>query len=118
MGALSEPRNLSIWRRGAKRNTALVAIGTSSTPFRPLRRANGWVWQAIRGVLTESGEPMRPAQIHLAIGVKLDQYVSKSTIKNELRRQATRPLPGLLQAPGGGYFLADQSDVESSRALA
>lgn len=104
-GALSEPRNLSIWRRGAKRNAALVASGASPAPFRPLRRANGWVWQAIREVLGESEEPMSPAQIHLAVGVKLDQYVSKSTIKNELRRQLGRASSPLRQSESGQYGL-------------
>ncbi len=44
---------------------------------------------------------MSPAQIHLAIGVKLDQYVSKSTIKNELRRQVVRQDPSLIQNDNG-----------------
>lgn len=105
MGALSEPRNLSIWRRGAKRNAALVASGASPAPFRPLRRANGWVWKAIREVLSEFGEPMSPAQIHLAIGIKLDQYVSKSTVKNELRRQIRRDSSSLKQRDDGRYSL-------------
>lgn len=105
MGALSEPRNLSIWRRGAKRNAALAASGSSPAPFRPLRRANGWVWKAIREALDESVEPMSPAQIHLVIGIKLDQQVSKSTIKNELRRQISRENSVLRQDRGGGYWL-------------
>lgn len=105
-GALSEPRNLSIWRRGAKRNAALLASGDCPAPFRPLRRANGWVWQAIREVLTEAEMPMSPAQIHLAICVKLDQRVSKSTIKNELRRQVVRHGPSLMQGDDGLYRLA------------
>lgn len=84
----------------------MLASGATPTPFRSLRRANGWVWQAIREVLDESGEPMSPAQIHLAIGIKLDQYVSKSTIKNELRRRIARQDDALWQGDDGRYRLA------------
>lgn len=49
---------------------------------------------------------MSPAQIHLAVGVKLDQCVSKSTIKNELRRQVVRQDPSLIQSDDRLYRLA------------
>lgn len=48
---------------------------------------------------------MSPAQIHLAIGAKLDQHVSKSTIKNELRRRIARPGIWLKQSEDGRYSL-------------
>ncbi|MFT4034862.1 MAG: hypothetical protein QM679_04735 [Patulibacter sp.] len=67
-------------------------------------------------MLDASDEPMSPAQIHLAVGVKLDQHVSKSTIKNELRRRLRVLGTELAQHIDGGYSLGAVGDVGRRRS--
>jgi hypothetical protein len=67
------------------------------------------VWPAIRGVLAAVDAPMRPIEIYEAVVDDLDRPVSKSTIKNELRRRLTMVPLELGQDVDSGYFLIGSS---------
>jgi len=56
-------------------------------------------------VLADAGTPMHPIAIYAAVVADLDTPVSKSTIKNELRRRLAMTLPELGQDDNSGYFL-------------
>ena len=77
------------WERLVRR----LAESPGRTPAEPvnrkLPRRQGWVWPAIRRVLAAADAPMRPVAIYAAVADDLDTPVSKSTIKNELRRRLT-----------------------------
>jgi hypothetical protein len=65
----------------------------------------GWVWPAIRRVLATADEPLPPVAIYAAVVEDLDTQISKSTIKNELRRRLTTTPSELAQNRAGGYVL-------------
>jgi hypothetical protein len=72
------------------------------------RAAQSWVWPAIRRVLAEADGPMQPIAIYAAVVEDLDTRVSKSTIKNELRRRlGIKPVE--LRQDEGGYSLLGRS---------
>lgn len=70
----------------------------------PLRQ--GWVWPAIRRVLAAADAPMRPVAIYAAVVDDLDRPVSKSTIKNELRRRLAMTPLELCQEDSGYGLIA------------
>jgi hypothetical protein len=72
---------------------------------RTLAPRQGWVWPAIRRVLATADAPIRPVDIYVALVDDLDRPVSKSTIKNELRRRLTMVPLELAQDDGAAYFL-------------
>ena len=72
---------------------------------RKLPRRQGWVWPAIRRVLAAADGPMQPVAIYAAVVDDLDTPVSKSTIKNELRRRLTMLPLELGQDNHAAYFL-------------
>lgn len=104
-GALSEPREQVRWERLARR----LDDSPGRTPAKPRNRRlpwrQGWVWPAIRRVLAAADTPMRPIEIYAAVIEDLDIPVSKSTIKNELRRRLTMAPLELGQDASSGYFL-------------
>jgi len=104
-GALSEPREQVRWERLVRR----IAESPGRTPAEPLNRKlprrQGWVWPAIRRVLAAADPPMQPVAIYAAVVANLDTPVSKSTIKNELRRRLTMLPLKLGQDASSGYFL-------------
>jgi hypothetical protein len=88
-GALSEPQAQARWQRLGRRLAESSGRAPAESVYRQLPRRQGWVWPAIRRVLAAADAPMRPVEIYAAVVVDLDTPVSKSTIKNELRRRLT-----------------------------
>jgi hypothetical protein len=72
---------------------------------RQLPRRPGWVWPAIRRVLGAVDAPMRPIEIYEAIVDDLDTPVSKSAVRNELRRPLAIEPAELWQNETGAYML-------------
>ncbi len=105
-GALSEPRGQARWERLIRR-LAESPGQTPAAPNRTLPRRQGWVWPAIRRVLAAADGPMRPVGIYAAVVEDLDAVVSKSTIKNELRRRVTMLPLELGQDIDAAYFLIE-----------
>jgi hypothetical protein len=120
IGALSEPRKRASWARLAKRLAELRALPTDELRRRKrTRAAQGWVWPAIRRVLSDAKEPMQPVAIYAAVVEDLDTRVSKSTIKNELRRRLAMKPNELEQNDAAAYSLVSSSaseTAETSRA--
>ncbi len=76
---------------------------------RSVRKRQGWVWPAITAVLQAAEQPLTPSVIYARVAEVEDGRVSKSTIKNELRRQLDKPESALLQDDSGRYSLKQQS---------
>lgn len=104
-GALSEPRAQGRWERLGRRLSDSPGRPPAEPVDRQLPRRQGWVWPAIRRVLATADAPMRPVAIYAAVVADLDTPVSKSTIKNELRRRLAMEPPELGQNGESGYFL-------------
>jgi hypothetical protein len=104
-GALSEPREHARWERLARRLVASPGRTPAEPLSRTLPRRQGWVWPAIRRVLATTDGPMRPVAIYAAVVEDLDRPVSKSTIKNELKRRLTVLPLELGQNNYAAYFL-------------
>ena len=104
-GALSEPREQARWERLARRMTESPRRTPREPVDRKLPRRQGWVWPAIRRVLAAADAPMRPVAIYAAVADDLDTPISKSTIKNELRRRLTMVPLELGQDDDSGYSL-------------
>jgi hypothetical protein len=107
-GALSEPREQARWERLVRRLSESSGRTPAGLVNRTLPRRQGWVWPAIRRVLAAADGPMRPVAIYAAMVEDLDTPVSKSTIKNELRRRLTMLPLELAQDQQAAYFLIPQ----------
>jgi hypothetical protein len=110
-GALSEPREQARWERLVRRLAESPAERRlrQSTGRSPGVGAQGWVWPAIRRVLAAADEPMRPVAIYAAVVEDLDTAVSKSTVKNELRRRLAMEPRELAQNDASAYYLLRHS---------
>ena len=90
-----------------------LAESPHRTPVEPVNRTlprrQGWVWPAIRRVLPAADAPMQPVAIYAAVVDDLDRPISKSTIKNDLRRRLTIVPLKLRHDGNSGYSLIGPS---------
>lgn len=105
-GALSEIREQTRWTKLADRLARLDGTIPAPAPTPPpIARRQGWVWPAIQRVLAAADRPMHPVEVYAAVVEDLDTRLSKSTIKNELRRRLAIVPCELEQNAGGAYAL-------------